>query len=68
MSLSIEFHYRVISDPSWQVQKEVRHGEWVTVFYCSSENGAMECLHKNIERHLEFSKMSPDEKARAILR
>ena len=66
--MTIEFPYRIISEPSWQVQKEVRRGEWVTLFYCSSENSAMDRLHANIERHLEVAKMTPDERMGSILR
>ncbi len=59
--------YRVVSDPSWQVQT-LHRGKWVTGYYCSSEDGAYQRLDKCVKRALEFSKLSREEQIQSILR
>lgn len=59
--------YRIISDPSWQVQS--RHkGKWVTAYYCASEESAKRCKADCEKRAIEWAAMSPDEQMKSILR
>ncbi|TXH51022.1 MAG: hypothetical protein E6Q97_19250 [Desulfurellales bacterium] len=59
--------YRIISDPSWQVQKK-HNGEWVTVYYCKDEIAAAKCRTKCIQRAAAWAKKTPDERMKSILR
>ncbi len=59
--------YRVVSAPSWQVQKLYR-GEWVTVWYCGSEESARACLGVQVARTLKWLKMTDAERHAAVLR
>lgn len=59
--------YRIISQPSWQVQKKHK-GEWVTVFYCKDETSAIRRKKDCIRRAATWAKLTPDEQRKAILR
>lgn len=41
--------YRIVSEPSWQVQTNHR-GEWRTVWYCGSEESAKATVERCVER------------------
>lgn len=60
-------HYRIISDPSWQVQSKYK-GEWRTCFYCGSEESAKRCVEDLEKRHAEWLKMTPKQRMLSILR
>lgn len=67
MSIVVEFHYRIISDPSWQVQKQHR-GEWVTAWYCKDEASAIATLKRSVDKTVEWSRLTPEERAKRILK
>ena len=59
--------YRVVCDPSWQVQK-LHKGQWVTVWYCGSEATARRCRGVQVARTLKWLKMTVAEREAAVLR
>lgn len=59
--------YRIISDPSWQVQKKHK-GKWVTTNYCKDEQSAINAKARCETHAKQWEKMTPDERRRAILR
>jgi hypothetical protein len=63
----IRKRYRIISDPSWQLQC-IHKGEWVTGIYCSSEEGAKRQLERVIKNVMASAKMTPEERMKRILR
>lgn len=65
--MTIEFHYRIISEPSWQVQS-LHDGKWVTMWWCKDETAATRRLCKQVEAKIAAAKMTPDERMRSILR
>jgi hypothetical protein len=59
--------YRVVAKPSHQVQR-LHFGEWVVAYYCSSPEKASLCMERQIKKYIEWSKLSFDQKVKAILR
>lgn len=62
-----EKHYRIISEPSWQVQGNYK-GNWHTVYYCSGEDSAKRCLVECEKRRAKWLTMTKEERMKAILR
>ncbi len=60
-------HYRIISDPSWQVQGNYK-GIWHTVYYCCDQKGAERCKETCENHRNEWLKLTPEERMKAILR
>lgn len=65
--LEIEFHYRIVNTPSWQVQS-FHDGEWITMWYCANETAAKLRLCAQVERRIEFAKMTDEERQALCLR
>lgn len=59
--------FRITGDPSWRVLKWWR-GEWVVAYYCRSEDGAARQLERCVQKALEWSRMTPEERIQAVLR
>lgn len=59
--------YRIISNPSWQVQNKYK-GKWVTIYYCKDKIAADKRKAKCIQRAAKWAKKTPDERMKAILR
>jgi hypothetical protein len=64
---AVRQQYRIVCDPSWQVQKWHR-GQWVTASYCGSEESAARALERHVWRSLAWSKMNDEERIQSILR
>lgn len=65
--LEIEFHYRLINTPSWQVQS-FHNGEWVTTWYCKDESSAKLRLWAQIERLITHAKFTDEDRRALCLR
>lgn len=65
--LEIEFHYRLISTPSWQVQS-FHGGKWVTMWYCKDEASAKLRLWAQIERLITSAKLTDEDRRALCLR
>lgn len=65
--LEIRARYRIVTEPSPRIEW-LHHGEWVVVYYCSSEAGAKACLERVVAKSLEWERLSEDERRRRILR
>ena len=63
----IRARYRIVSDPSWQVEACVT-GVWRTAFFCSSEASAKQCMERQIVRFKRWLSLSEEERMREILR
>ena len=59
--------YRVVSEPSWRVLGFVNN-QWLTIWYCSSEDSAKKAMEKSIQQTLESMKMTHEEWIKHILR
>lgn len=62
---NIKRGYRIVSVPSWQVQK-LYDGQWRTVYYCKNEEAANRRLRLCLERQRAWNKRK--DKIAAILR
>ena len=65
--IEVEFHYRIIDTPSWQVQS-MHGGEWVTMWWCKDEGAAVKRLCENVKRRFQFAQLPPNEKLSMCLR
>ena len=59
--------YRIVCDPSWQVQK-FYDGRLVTVSYCGSEDSAAKALERHVHHALAWSRMGEEDRINSILR
>lgn len=59
--------FRVISDPSWQVQR-MHEGQWVTGYYSANQEAANRRLEKCVASYVAWSKMTEEERMQRILR
>lgn len=63
----IRARYRIVTNPSWRVQKCV-NGVWRDVFFCGSEESAKKCLERQIIRFKRWLTLTPEERMKEILR
>lgn len=59
--------YRINKYPSWHVERYC-DGAWFPVVHCDSEETAKKCLDHRIKILLQWSRMSVEDRRRAILR
>jgi hypothetical protein len=59
--------YRIVCDPSWQVQKFWK-GQWVTASYCGSEDAAARALERHVHRTLAWQRMGEEDRILSVLR
>lgn len=64
---AIRDSYRVVSEPSWRVEK-LYGTEWRVVSYCGSEDAAKRSLERNVASAIKWGGMTQDERMASILR
>lgn len=65
--MEVEFRYRIIDTPSWQVQS-MHGGEWVTMWYCKDEQASVRRLCENVKRRFQFEQIPPEQRQMLCLR